>query len=62
MSCEPIKMADGTVVLANVKKGETLTEEDKQVIAEYVQFCRDRKAKKLHAASKRAARKRIGYS
>jgi hypothetical protein len=37
-------MKDGTVVLANVKSGETLTEQDKEIIAEWVQFCRDRKA------------------
>jgi hypothetical protein len=46
MSCEPVKMPDGTIVLANVKDGETLTDEDKRAIAEWVQFCRDRKAKK----------------
>lgn len=57
MSCEPIKMADGTVVLANVKKGETLTEKDKQVLAEWVQFCRDRRAKEQHKAERRAALK-----
>lgn len=45
MSCQPIKMADGTVVLANLKPGPALTEEEKQAIAEYVQFCRDRRAK-----------------
>lgn len=44
MSCEPIRMPDGTVVVANVVEGETLTDEDKQAIAEWVQFCRDRKA------------------
>ena len=46
MPCEPIKMQDGTLLLANVKRGETLTEADKQVIAEWVQFCRDRAAAK----------------
>ncbi len=40
-----IKMQDGTVVLANVKRGAVLTESDKQVLAEWVQFCRDRRAK-----------------
>lgn len=52
MSCQPIKMKDGTVVLANVKPGETLTEADKQAIAEYVQFCRDRRAKKRERSAK----------
>ena len=46
MSCVPIKMTDGTVVLANVKPGEALTDEEKAAIAEYVQFCRDRKARR----------------
>lgn len=46
MSCEPIRMKDGTVVLANVKKGEVLTDEDKRILAEWVQFCRERKAKR----------------
>lgn len=45
MSCQPIKMADGTIVLANVKRGATLTEADKQALADWVQFCRDRRAK-----------------
>lgn len=44
MSCEPIRMEDGTTVLANVKPGAKLTEADKQAVAEWVQFCRDRKA------------------
>lgn len=44
MSCQTIKMADGTLVLADVKKGATLTENDKQVLADWVQFCRDRRA------------------
>jgi hypothetical protein len=46
MSCEPIRMEDGTVVLANVKPGETLTELDKKILADWVQFCRDRAAKR----------------
>ena len=45
MSCEPIRMNDGTVVLANVKKGETLTEGDKKIISEWVEFCRERSRK-----------------
>ena len=46
MACEPIKMKDGTVVLANVRPGCKLTAEDKLALAEYVQFCRDRRAKR----------------
>jgi len=46
MSCEPIKMQDGTTVLAMVKPGATLTELDKKILAEWVQYCRDRTAKR----------------
>ena len=46
MSCEPIKMPDGTVVLADVKRGQRLTESDKAALAEWVQFCRDRRAQR----------------
>jgi hypothetical protein len=55
MSCQSIKMADGTVILANVKPGETLTEEDKRILAEYVEFCRERRRKKVakHSRSRR---------
>lgn len=61
MSCQPIKMADGTVVLANLKPGATLTDEEKQAIAEYVQFCRDRRAKREKCKSTaRAIAQRIG--
>jgi hypothetical protein len=56
MSCEPIKMADGTVVLANVKKGAVLTEEDKRILAEWVQFCRDRRAKEQRKRERQAAK------
>jgi hypothetical protein len=38
-------MPDGTVVLAHMKPGAKLTAKDKQVLAEWVQFCRDRRAK-----------------
>jgi hypothetical protein len=44
MSCDPIRMKDGTVVLANVKRGAVLTERDKEILADWVQFCRDRTA------------------
>jgi len=57
MSFEPVKMADGTVVLANVKEGETLTDEDKKAIAEYVQFCRNRRAKRLEKANGKRTKK-----
>jgi hypothetical protein len=44
VSCKPIQMEDGSVVLANVKRGAVLTQEDKRILAEWVQFCRDRRA------------------
>ena len=47
MKCTPIVMEDGTTVLAMVKPGAVLTEEDKRILAEWVQFCRNRKAKRL---------------
>jgi len=43
MSCKTIRMADGTAVLANVRPGAKLTARDRQTIAGWVQFCRDRK-------------------
>ncbi len=46
MPCEQVRMKDGTVLLANVKPGEKLTDEDKRALDEYVQFCRERRAKK----------------
>jgi hypothetical protein len=45
MAYEPIRMKDGTVILADVRKGATLTDKDREVLAEWVQFCRDRRAK-----------------
>ncbi|MBZ5579545.1 MAG: hypothetical protein LAP40_23540 [Acidobacteriia bacterium] len=43
MACEPIRLKDGTVVLANVKPGMKLTEEDRRVLEEYAEFCRERR-------------------
>jgi hypothetical protein len=45
MSCEPIRMADGTTVLAMVKPSSKLTDSDRKILAEWAQFCRDRRAK-----------------
>lgn len=45
MPCKPIKMKDGTVVLANMRPGQKLTEADKQTLAEWVAFCRERRDK-----------------
>ncbi len=55
-----IKMKDGTMVHACVKPGETLTEEDEAAIAEYVQFCRDRKEKKEQQLANRTKQPRAG--
>jgi hypothetical protein len=49
-------MPDGTVVLAMVAPGAKLTEEDKRVLAEYAQFCRDRKAKQQREKERKGAR------
>ena len=62
MSCEPIRMEDGTVVLANVKPGETLTELDKKILADWVQFCRDREAKRRAKPPDRKRPKAAGGS
>lgn len=59
MSCQTIKMKDGSVVIANVKTGETLTEEDKAAIAEYVLFCHERNARKRNASLAQAERLRL---
>lgn len=40
-----ITMPDGSKIHACVKTGQVLTPEDERVIAEYIQFVRDRKAK-----------------
>ncbi len=57
MKCVPIKMDDGTVVLAAVKPGEVLTAEDKKILAEWIQFCRDRRAKEQRRKEREAARR-----
>jgi hypothetical protein len=49
MSCEPVNMPDGTVVLANVRPGAKLTDKDRETIAEWIQFCRDRQANEIAA-------------
>lgn len=56
MKCVPIKMDDGTVVLASVKPGAVLTEEDKRVLAEFVQFCRDRRTTEQRKREQTAAK------
>ena len=43
--CKQIRMKDGTVILAKVKPGAVLTEDDERAIAEFAQFCRDQTAK-----------------
>jgi len=55
MSCQPIKMPDGTIVLVDVKPGAKLTERDQKALAEWIQFCRDRRAEEQR---KRNARQR----
>jgi len=62
VSCQEIKLPDGTVVLAMVAPGAKLTDEDKAALAEYIQFCRDRKAAKAakQDAAARQAKQRFG--
>ena len=54
--CVPVVMKDGTTVLAMMKPGETLTEEDKRIISEYVQFCRDQNRRAKERKRRAAAR------
>ncbi len=54
MSCEEIKMPDGTVILAHVKPGEKLTDEDKRILAEWVEFCRNRGVREQRRRNRRA--------
>ncbi len=44
MSCKPIRLKDGTTLLANVAPGKKLSASDLRVLEEYAQFCRDRSA------------------
>lgn len=50
MSCKPIRMKDGTVVLVDVKPGEELTDEEARVLEQYIQFCRDRRERRKRGA------------
>ena len=55
MPCKEVRLKDGSVVLAHLKPGAKLTGEDERILAEWVQFCRDRQAKeqrKRNAATK----------
>lgn len=45
MSCQFVRMKDGTVLLANVKPGAALTPRDLEALAAYMKFCRERTAK-----------------
>jgi hypothetical protein len=42
----PIRLKDGTVVLAELKPGAVLTPADEEILAEWVQFVRDRSERK----------------
>lgn len=46
MSCAPIRLKDGTVVLVNLKPGAALTDDEARVLEEYLLFCRRRKARR----------------
>lgn len=45
MSCKPIRLKDGTVVLANMTRRGKLSERDLKTLEEYAEFCRARAAK-----------------
>ncbi len=53
MPCKEIRMPDGTVILAKVKPGQKLTEKDKTVLAEWVEFVRARARKEQRARNKK---------
>ncbi len=57
MSCKPIRLKDGTVVLAQLKPGAELTDEETKVLEEYLQFCRTRKAKRAAKEQRERNRK-----
>jgi len=50
----PIKLSDGTIVLAEVKQGVEITDEDKRILAEWIEFVRDESDKRKAAEVERA--------
>lgn len=44
--CEPVKMHDGSVVLARLKPGTELTDEDRKALADFHQFLKDEHARR----------------
>lgn len=44
MACERVRLRDGSVVLANVMPGQTLTDADRAVLEEFYELLRVRKA------------------
>ena len=46
MACKPIKLKDGTVILADVKPGQKLTKQDEKILAEWVEFVKARAKRK----------------
>ncbi len=55
MKCSAIRMDDGSVVLAALKPGAKLTDADRKALAEWVQFCRDRRAEEQRKANAKNA-------
>jgi hypothetical protein len=51
----PVKLKDGTVVQVCLKPDAELTDEEARVLDEYLQFCRERRAKRK-AKKKKAAK------
>lgn len=58
MKCAPVKLADGTTVLAMVKPGAVLTDKDKEILAEFAQFCRKHASRRSNAALRRNQQQR----
>lgn len=45
MPCQPVTFSDGTVVLVNVKPGQTITDEDIAVLQEFYAYLKAAKEK-----------------
>ena len=56
MKCERI-VVNGRAMLVGVKPGCTLTDEDRRILAEYFEFCRERKRLKQSRLRGRAGKK-----
>jgi len=46
VSCRSVRLPDGSFVLANLKPGAKISDADKRTLAEWVEFCRERRARR----------------